>query len=322
MLRIILVIFIAKERGSPQKEFAVINLKVIFAEKKFFLKLNFVSSLFVINSKGERELFSESKIYRSAKRAGASSAVARRIAQNIREEAYPGIKTLIIFGKIKNLLRKKLPGAALRFNIKEGMRRLGPTGFPFEKYVKNILESLGYQVEINLFLPGKCLANYEIDFVAKRGKLIYVGECKYRQRLGETISYHDALANYARFLDISNSGYFKSDKNKGFTVKAMLVTNTKFNNRTRDYCSCIGTELLGWNYPKNRGLEYFVDKERLYPITILPALKGYLKDVFVKEKLILAKNLLEIDVQEFAQKNNLSLKQLEILVGQAEILLQ
>jgi hypothetical protein len=280
------------------------------------------SSLFVINAKGERELFSGNKVYRSAKRAGASSEVARRIAQIIKAEVYPGIKTSIIFGKIKKLLRSKFPGAALRFNIKEGMRRLGPTGFPFEKYIKNVLETLGYQVKINQFLPGKCLRSYEIDFVAKKGNLIYIGECKYKQHLGETISYHDALSHYARFLDILNSRYFASGKNKGFMVKSMLVTNAKFNKRTQDYCRCVGTELLGWNYPRNRGLEYFVDKEKLYPITILPALKGYLKDVFVKEKIILAKYLLQIDIRRFAKKYNLSLKQLEILVEQAEVLLK
>jgi len=278
--------------------------------------------LFVINSKGEREAFSYYKVYRSAKRAGASKAFAQTIAQTIKKEAYPGIKTLLIFKKIKKLLREKTPGAALRFNIKEGMRKLGPTGFPFERYIKNILEALGYQVKINQFLPGKCLKSYEIDFIAIKGKTIYVGECKYKQRLGETISYHEVLANHARFLDLLNGKHFQADMRRGFIVKAMLVSNAKFNDRTRDYCRCVGTELLGWNYPKDRGLEYFIDREKLYPITILPALKGYLKDVFVEENMILAKHLFERDLQKFAKKRNLSLKQIEVLSAQAGALLK
>jgi len=280
-----------------------------------------VSVLFVINSKGEKELFSGNKVYRSAKRSGVSNRAARMIAEEVKAGAYPGIRTSVIFGKIKKLLKKELPGAALRFNIKDGMRKLGPTGFPFESYVKNILESLGYEVKINQFLPGKCLKSYEIDFVARKGDTVYVGECKYKQRLGETISYHDALSNYARFLDILNGSYFKSNS-KGWTVKSMLITNAKLNDRTKTYCRCVGTELLGWNYPENRGLEHFIDKEKLYPITVLPALKGRLKDVFVEEKMILAKYLLETDIHKFAQKHNLSPEQLEILVGQAEILLK
>lgn len=276
-----------------------------------------MASIFVINSRGEKEPFSKSKIYRSAKMAGASSDVAWKIARTVKKEACPGIKTSAISARAEQLLRKDFPGVAFRFNIKKAMRDLGPTGFPFEKYIKNILKTWGYEASINQFLPGKCLSAYEIDFVAKKGNVIYIGECKYKHRFGDRIHYYDALANHARFLDILEGGSYHN-----FKIKSMLVTNTKFSDRTRDYCRCVGTELLGWNYPENRGLEYFIEKEKLYPITILPSLKGHLKDIMVREKIMLADHILKIDMRKFAEKHKLPPRQLARLVQQAETLLK
>lgn len=278
-----------------------------------------MTHLFVINSRGEKELFSSNKIYRSAKKSGVSSITARKIAEVIKKKSYPGIRTSEISKTTKRLLKKQVPGAALRFNLKEAMRKLGPTGFPFEKYIKNILVSFGYEVKINQFVPGKCISSYEIDFLARKGNILYVGECKYRQRFGDRIHYHEALTNYARFLDILNGDYFKRER---LVIKSMLVTNTKFSERSKTYCQCVGTELLGWNYPKGRGLEYYIDKEKLYPITIFSSLKGHLKEVFVQEKMILANYLLRMDIKKFAKKHKIALKQLEVLKRQAESLLK
>jgi hypothetical protein len=84
----------------------------------------------------------------------------------------------------------------------------------------------------------------------------------------------------------------------------------------------VGTELLGWNYPKNRGLEYLIDKGKLYPVTILPALKKYVKKAFVGEKIMLVKDVLKIDPERFAKKHRIQLKHLETLISQAKILLR
>jgi len=280
-----------------------------------------MACFFVTNTRGEKEPFSFQKVYRSAKRAGAPQKTARRIAEIIEKEAYPGIKTCEIFSRIKQLLREKAFDASLKFNIKEGMRKLGPTGFPFEKYTGEILKSLGYQVKINQFLPAKCVRRYEIDFVAQKGKTVYVGECKYRQHFGDRVHSQDALVNYARFLDVCQGPHFKSPGYKSHKLKSMLVTNTKFSGKSIDYCRCVGVELLGWNYPKNRGLEYLIDKEKLYPVTMLPALKGYMRKAFVEERLMLAKDVLRVDPEKFAKKHKIQLKHLESLINQVEVLL-
>ena len=278
--------------------------------------------MYVINSRGEKEPFSSQKAYRSAKRVGASTVLAGEIAEIIKKEAFPGIKTSDIFKRIKKLLSKKAPKSAIRFSLKEGMRKLGPTGFPFEKYVGGILKKRGFEVKINQYLPGFCIRSYEIDFLAQKDNLIYVGECKYRNFSGERVHSGNALANYARFLDILKGPCFKAKKYQNFKLKTMLITNTKFTSRTRDYSRCMGVELLGWRYPQNRGLEFLIEKEKLYPITILPSLKGYLKDIFVSERIMLAQNVLEINPQRFSKKFKVPIKYLESLIREAEILLK
>ena len=223
-----------------------------------------MASLYVINSNGDRELFSFQKVYKSARAVGASEKLAREIARVIKKEAYPGIKTAEIFRKVKKLLHQETPKAALRFNLKNGIRKLGPTGFPFEKFIGQIFKKLGFKVKINQHLPGFCLKDYEIDFLAQKGNLVYVGECKYRNFPGERVHSKDALANYARFKDILNGPYFRAKRYRNFKIKTIMVTNTKFTTRSANYSRCMKVELLGWKYPQNKGLERLIEEQKLF----------------------------------------------------------
>jgi len=279
-------------------------------------------SLYVINSRGEKEPFSFGKVYNSAKRVGASPKLAKEIAETLRKEAFSGIKTSVLYKRIHRLLSKNVPNSALKFSLKYGMRELGPTGFPFEKYIGEVLKEHGFKVGINQFLSGFCLRDYEIDFVAEKERLVYVGECKYRNLPGERVHSGDVLENHARFLDILKGPYFKSKKYQGFEIKTMMVTNTKFTDRAKDYSYCTGIDLLGWRCPKDKGLEYLIEKGKLYPVTILPSLKGRLKNIFVSEKMMLAKDVLKIDPQWFAKKFKVQMKLIEPLIKEAKVLLE
>ncbi len=297
--------------------------KASFLREYLMLKNNIMlKSLYVINSRGEKRLFSSHKVYRSAKRAGASSTLAKEIAGIIKKEVFPGINTSDIFKSVKQLLSKEDNRSAIKFSLKAGMRKLGPTGFPFEKYVGEIFKKLGFRVKINQYLPGRCLSNYEIDFVAQKDNLIYIGECKYRNLSGERVHSKDALANFARFIDILNGSYFKTKRYRTFKIRTLMATNTKFTNQARRYSQCMDVKLLGWRAPKNKGLEYLIEKHRLYPITILPSLSKRLIDIFIAERMMLAEDVLRISPQKFSKKFKIPLKFLNLLVGEAEILLK
>ena len=278
-----------------------------------------MAALYIINSRGEKEPFSYEKVLNSARRVGASTELAERIAETLSQEVYSGMETSVIFKRIRQLLSRQAPQSALKFSLKQGIAKLGPTGFPFEKYIGQVLAKHGFNVKINQFLSGFCLSDYEIDFVAEKDGLVYVGECKYRNLPGQRVDSGAVLKNQARFLDIQKGSYFKVKKYQGCKIKTMMVTNTKFTDRAKKYALCSGVELLGWRYPKDKGLESLVEKEKLYPVTILPSLRGQAKDILVAEKMMLAKDVLKIDPINFAKKFKIKVNLLKSLVKEAEI---
>jgi hypothetical protein len=266
--------------------------------------------IFVINLRGEREQFSLRKVYQSARNAGASKELAFEIAKEIEKEVFDGISTSQIFDRIFELLLKGSPHSAIKFNLKKAIEKLGPTGFPFEKFVAKIFEFEGFEVETNQIIPGACVS-YEIDFVAKKNDLIYIGECKFRQEPGGRVDLQVALSNYARFLDIEK-GKFLDSKVK---YKSILVTNTKFTSEAIKYSECVGVELLGWKYPKGRGLEFLIEKNRLYPVTILPSLSSEISKELISQGIVLVKDVLEKKFEKIkVSKKDRILKEAKILL--------
>jgi len=274
-----------------------------------------MKKIFVINLKGEKEPFSSRKVFQSAKRAGASFVLAKEIAQKIEALAYPGIETKEIFSKVKKFLREKDRGTSLRFNLKEAMRKLGPSGFPFEKYIGEIFSVHGFEVKLNQNIKGK-YGYYEIDFIAQKKNLVYISECKFRHRRGERIDISIVLAYSAKFQDIEQGDYFK--RFQGCEIKPIIVTNAKFSSQAKKYAKGMGIELLGWNYPNNKGLEKMIETEELYPITIFSSIKGFLMNIFSENKIMLAKDVLKFSAEKLAEKLRVDKNKIVPLVQEAK----
>lgn len=274
-------------------------------------------NILITNAQGEKEPFSHDKVYTSAKRVGASDFQARTIAATIEKEIYPGIKTWDIFAKVKDLLAKENQKAALRFSLKEAMRRLGPTGYSFEKYIGEIFSIIGYNVKLNQFIRGHCVT-YEIDFLAEKENFTYVGECKYHKLPEGKVDLQVALANCARFHDIKKAGTFGRR-----AVKSILITNTKFTTEAIKYSECKDIDLLGWRYPNEQGLEYLIESRNLYPLTILPSYKGRLEEIFTGEGKMLVKDIFDAANSEDFNRNPECVKNgIHNLMREAEVLLE
>ena len=271
-------------------------------------------NLNVINMEGEIKPFSIQKVYRSARNAGASKELSKEVVRKIKKIVYPNIKTLEIFKEIKKILIEKDFKTFLRFDLKEAMKKLGPTGFLFEKYTKSILESMGFKTNINLNIKGKC-CSYEIDFLAKKEKEIYVGECKFRNAFDNRVDVNTALINKARFLDLKDGNYLKKYSN--FIIKDYLITNGKFTKKAISYSKCAGVNLWGWNYPKGKGLEKIIEEKKLYPITILPSLSKDILEIFISNGKMLIEDVFTIE--DFYKK--IPSKKINILKKEAETLL-
>ncbi len=265
----------------------------------------------VVNSKGEKEPFSFKKIYLAARNCGAPKKLAFEIASQIKREAFDGISTAQIFERIFELLKERAFPSAIKFNLKKAMEKLGPTGFPFEKFVGKIFEKEGYKVQLNKIVPGFCL-KYEIDVIAQKEKTVYIVECKYHQLPGGRVDLQVALANFARFLDIQKGKFL----NSGVVYKSLLVTNTKFTFEAINYSRCVNVELLGWKFPPQKGLEKLIEKNNLFPITILPSVSASLGKMLVENGIVLVEDVF------LPQFEKIELKEKEQILKEAKILLK
>ena len=272
------------------------------------------NKIYIINARGEQEPFSYTKVYRSAKRAGADEKLARQIARDIEQNVYSGIKTFDIFKQVKAQLRKQAPLVAIRFNLKQAIRKLGPTGFPFEKYMASVFAALGFEVKLNQIVKGSCV-EYEIDFLAQKQNELKIVECKFRNLSEGKVDTNNILIVHAKLLDIQKGSFFKEK------VNSTVITNTKFTTRAIKYANCMGIELLGWNYPHNNGLERLIESNNLYPITILPSLSRSLADYFVAKKIMLAKDIISINPNRVAQQTKVNQNKINNLIKEAKTLL-
>jgi len=237
----------------------------------------------VINALGKQELFSPQKVYNSLMRSGATSDIAKKITEKVEGKIRPNISTFEIYKIIKKDLIKEQKSSAIRFDLKYAIKKIGPDGFIFEKYIRGVFEELGFEVVNNQILKGKCIS-YEIDFIAKKDNIKYIGECKYRNSTGERIDVNVILKSFAVLDDLKNNNSFNN-------MEAMVVTNEKFTESAIKYAECKKIKLLGWRYPLNKGLESMIDENRAYPITILPSFNRNYLDFFAKENVLSIKNL-------------------------------
>ncbi|MDD3808559.1 MAG: hypothetical protein PHG49_03565 [Candidatus Pacebacteria bacterium] len=120
-------------------------------------------NFYVINNSGERELLSINKMIASARRSGADIQLAKQIAESIQKKVKrDGVKTSEIYGWIKEMLTSQNPKSAMKYSLKEAIRKLGPAGYWFEKYISKLYEAYGYETKINQIIKGIC-TDYEVD---------------------------------------------------------------------------------------------------------------------------------------------------------------
>ncbi|KUK49818.1 MAG: ATP-cone domain protein [Parcubacteria bacterium 33_209] len=269
----------------------------------------------VVKFNKEREPFSNSKVYNSALRAGASFSLAKQISLEVENEIYDGIKTAEIFKKVKEKLKEKDIQLSMRFSLKEGIRRLGPEGFLFEDFTKKILSNYCLKIKEGNIVSGKC-GRYEIDFLAENNENFFIGECKYRNSHNSRIDINVSLKSFAILEDIEKGNTFPNKK-----LRSFIVTNTKFTKDAKKYSNCKGIKLLGWKYPEKRGLERLIEEKKLYPVTILPALTKYIFTIFQKEGILLAREVLDVDIDKLSKSASISKASLEKIRNQADILI-
>ena len=262
----------------------------------------------VIKSSGDIVPFNPKKIYRSIKDAGGSSKLAREAIKKIKSQYKRDFSTKDILKILIEFLKKE-PGVSEKYNLKQAIMNLGPTGFPFEKFFSKILNFYGFQTKTGTILKGKAI-NHEIDIIAKKSTTFMI-ECKYHNHTGTITRLHPAMYTYARFLDVKKHGL----------NQAWLVTNTKCSLDAQKYAKSVKVKITSWKYPENQSLQKLIEKKKLYPITILNSINEPIKQKLFENDIIILKDFEKISPNEIAKRLNIPRKKVQqILKDVYEIL--
>jgi len=159
------------------------------------------SKVSVKKASGEVVPFSYEKLQRSLKRSGASESETARIVEEINKNLFEGISTKSIYKMAFKLLKEQSNHLAAKYHLKGAIMELGPSGFPFEKYIGEILRYQGYKTRVGEIVQGKCVS-HEIDVIAELDGQHFMIECKYHNQPGTFSDVKIPLYIQARFKDV------------------------------------------------------------------------------------------------------------------------
>ncbi len=259
----------------------------------FFMKIcdNTDMDIFITKADGTREKFDVAKLQSSLKRAGANSKVAQDIIDTIQEKLVDGITTKEIYHQAFALLKKEEKPVALKYSLKRAIMELGPSGFPFEKFIAEIFKFQGYTAETGKIVRGFCV-EHEVDVVAWNKEKLIMCEAKFHNDPGMKSDLKVALYVKARFDDLRKMTYKYGKERK--LDEGWLITNTKFSSTAIEYGSCQGGLIMvGWNYPPRGNLHDLVLEAKLHPVTCLTSLTGREKKFLLQQGLVLCKSIIE-----------------------------
>ncbi|MAB48140.1 MAG: ATPase [Flavobacteriaceae bacterium] len=246
--------------------------------------------IIITKSSGDKVKFSLNKLRSSLKRTGADRETIDQIIDKVRDELYQGISTKEIYNRAFALLKKKKSHFASKYKLKKAIYELGPTGFPFERFVGAVLKYSGYNMKIGEVLQGKCVT-HEIDVVAHKGNETTIIECKFHGEQGINCNVKVPLYINSRYQDVK--AHWNANPKNGTTLtKAWVVTNTRFTEDAIQYSKCCGLFLLSWDYPENNGLKDRIDRLGLYPITVSTLLSNREKQFLLSRNVVLCRELI------------------------------
>lgn len=247
-----------------------------------------LKNLKITNAAGERINFSFKKVANSLQKAGADEPMIKEILKKIEGELYEGITTREIHNRAFHLLKIKNEILASRYKLKRGIYELGPTGFPFEKFIAAVLKNIGYEVKVGKVINGVCVP-HEVDIVAEKDKKTILIECKFHSEQGRHCNVKIPLYIHARFNDINNQ---QTISRQAPYSNGWVVTNTRFTKDAMQYGNCVGLHLLSWDKPAGKGLKELIDHTGLYPITVSTLLSSREKEFLLSREVVLCKDLL------------------------------
>lgn len=253
--------------------------------------LSSFSSIPIQKASGEIVLFSENKLRKSLLKACGDEEKVEKILLKLKSQIHPGITTSELYQRAFSLLAATSKSAAGRYKLKSAIMELGPSGYPFEIFIGELLKRQGYEIAIGQIVQGHCVS-HEIDVIAVNNQNHYMVECKFHNRPGHLCDVKVPLYIQARFEDVQRQ-WRKLPENTENFYQGWVATNTRFSSDAIQYATCIGLNLIGWDYPAHGGLNVLIDSLKLYPLTCITSLSGKEKERLLANKVLLCEDLLK-----------------------------
>lgn len=267
----------------------------------------------VIKESGAAESYDRQKILKSLLHVDVPLEVAEDIIDRTIRGIHPPLTTRKIFKAVKRVLRGFDVLSQMKYSLKAAIYDLGPSGYPFEKYVGRVLEKRGYRVEVGKFVEGRCVS-HEVDILARRDNHLYIVECKFHKRGNATSDVKTALYVHSRFMDIDEAHRLNgSDLER----RGMLVTNTRFTSEAVKYAQCVGLRIIGWKHPAGQSLERMIEEGRTYPVTILPAARKSVSRALLENDIVLASEIMDMEINALTHRTGLKREVAELLKRQS-----
>ncbi len=240
---------------------------------------------------GETERFDEAKLLRSLRQAGADPVLAESILKEIEPDLFDGMKTNQIYKLAFKLLHRQDRRHAMHYRLKRSLFDFGQTGYPFEHFIGEIFRKRGYRVEVGKVIQGHCIT-HEVDVIAASDTEQIFIECKYGVDQGKYVSVQVPLYVRSRMDDIIRLRKAMPE-NAGVKFTGGVATNTRFSDDAVDFGRCSGLMLLGWDHPSGYALKEVIEKEQVYPVTVLEHLTSKQKSVLVEKGIVTCSQLFE-----------------------------
>lgn len=264
---------------------------------------------------GSREPFAPDKLLRSLRRAGASEADAQRVLERVVEDLQPGTTTKRLYRTAFAELRRRTPDPiAARYGLARAIVELGPSGYPFERFVAAVLCAEGHDVRVGVQLDGR-FVSHEIDVEATDANgRTQLCECKFRNSEDGKVDVRTALYVYARSDDLRVRDY----------DHFWLVTNGRFTRDAWNYGTGMGLRLVSWLDPAGEGLKDRIERAGVHPVTCLTHLRKKDKRALLRRDVVLCRELLakpdeldRLDLKRGAGKR--ALREAAAVVGEGAV---
>ncbi|MEQ8908750.1 MAG: ATP cone domain-containing protein [Vicingaceae bacterium] len=251
--------------------------------------MNSIAKTFVKKSSGDIVPFEQEKLIASLRRSGASQALIEEVLKEVEAILVDGVSTKEIYKSAFSVLKRRAKHTAAKYKLKKAILELGPSGYPFEKFVAEILKYQGFKTQTGVWVKGHCIS-HEVDVIAELDHQHFMVECKFHITFSRHCDVKVPLYINSRFKDIEKE-YQKREEHRQKFHQGWIFTNTRFTSDAIQYGKCAGLQLIGWDFPKSGSLKERIDLAGLHPITCLSSMSKKEIQLLLEKQVVLCRQL-------------------------------